>query len=138
MARTEAEVREKLAALGKRIRLSILEGFPVHVRYCPGNGTAYNLLFTPSWVTHVLAPGEMADAVMFPPETDTVLLSSDHGFYPWRWDHAPHVDYVAEKWARGRHADGAALVLLLAAISETEAWCSLADADIHVAYEARA
>lgn len=138
MASTETEVREALAALGKRIRLAMLDGHPVHVRYTPGNGTAYNLLFTPSWATHVMAPDGMADAVMFPPSMSMVYLSSDSGSYPWNWDHAPHVSYVAEKWARNRQADGAALVLLMAAISQTEPSCTLAEADIYVTDEARA
>jgi hypothetical protein len=143
MMASEGLVRAGLKVLGADIREALLSDRAITVRYTPGNGTAYNLLFAPTWamtgVSGEFSP--LCDPLLYrldavPGDKRTVLLASDSGFYPWTWDHSPHVDYVAEKWARNRQADGAALVLLLAAISQTEPHCSLADADIHVTDEA--
>jgi hypothetical protein len=149
-ARTESEVRAYLVDLGATIRRMILRNEPVLVRYEPGNGTGYDLLFVPSWATALVSPGPLSDRPIFPPNAasdyDTpernehkrmIYLSrlTDGPFascYPWNWGHAPHVSYVAEKWMHDREVDGAALTLLLAAISETEPKCTLADAHIRV------
>lgn len=139
--KTESEIREGLATLGYNIRQSLLAGQAVYVRYCPHNGTAYDLLFQPGWTVRAVKPGPMSEPLLFAPDEGTVYLTrlgGQDGGYPWNWDHAPHVSYVAEKWARDRQADGAALVLLLAAISGTEPPCTLAEADIDVTDGARA
>lgn len=132
---TEIEIREALKSTGERVRAWLLDGRPVMLRYTPGNGTAYDLLFTPGWQTVMPLGGEMIESAQFPPEVGVVYVSrlgGSGGSYPWRWDHAPHANYVAEKWANDRMADGAAITLLFAAISQTEPMCSLADADIAV------
>lgn len=138
---TASEIHENLAKLGYNIRQSILAGQATYVRYCPGNGTAYDLLFQPAWKVRAVAAGPLVDPVLFKPDEGTVYLTrmgGNDGGYPWNWDHAPHVNYVAEKWARDRQADGAALVLLMAAISATEPSCTLEDADIYASDRVRA
>lgn len=121
--RNEAEVRDAIMNLAGDIA-SVLEGGRVaHVRFTPGNGTAYEMLLAPGPGIETIEEGGASDRPMFNAEGDTVfvtMLTVGEKSYPLHlaYRDAPMATYVADKLGL-RDTDGTAVWLLLAAICET-------------------
>lgn len=137
--KTEADARDAIVNLAGDISGVLDGGRVAHVRYTPGNGTAYEMLLAPAAVVEPMEEGGASERPMFRAEDRTVYVtmltvgSRSYPMYLGRHD-PPMPSYVSDKLGL-RDPDGAAVWLLLSAICESPeaiTATTLHEAGIHV------
>lgn len=141
---TEDHARAKLEELGTSARNRLQAGCTVHLRWEPGNMTAYEMLLVP-WEDTTEMPWEGHKPQMASGGSYGTVYVIRFGIgggraYPLKlWDYTddggavgnvPDAYYCEEKWASGL-VDGHAIHLLLSAIAGTEPRSTFEDARCH-------
>lgn len=104
-------------------------GRSCEIAYTPGNGTLYELVFTPvglgldrvrDWMDHDKRRSISEDRAEWAHEADALVLVSWLGHGAWQVDLRSvwHDSYIAEKFDRCSVGDAAALRQLLLAVAE--------------------
>lgn len=129
----------EIFVLANEIRNTLIREKVAHVRWTPGNGTAYELLLIPWEATRVMMLGTVERPQLIGGGEDGpgwVYIARGYlgALHPIRlWDidgegRCPYADYLAEKLADRSMEDGHALNLLLSAVADCKPTSTYAQA----------